>query len=81
MSTQQFANSILEMQRALSAYARVYRREFNEPVGNDSVLGPCWAEIASGLRGLLNGPTADLDCGRVDSTICETAKLNEVNLE
>jgi hypothetical protein len=62
---------ILEM---LEEYNDAYSSECSGPIGEDGVLGACWLQIASGLQGLLNGPTGRLDCGSFDRSIRDLAR-------
>lgn len=42
----------------LLRYAKAYREHQEQPLTDDGVLGPCWLNAVSGLRGLLNGDGA-----------------------
>ena len=60
---------ILKACEALRILATSYAEDNDDPIGNDGVLGPCWADMARGVLGLLNGDCGRLDCGTVDSYI------------
>jgi len=51
------------MVRAWLAYADTLEETFQSKIEDDSVLGPEWATIGIGLRGLLIGNTGQLDEG------------------
>lgn len=67
----QFRLSLLKMLGGLEQYAAAHRAAYHEPVGDDAVLGPAFASIASGVLGLLNGETGGFDAGSLDSNIRE----------
>ena len=60
---------ILKACEALRIIATSYAENCDGPIGNDGVLGPCWADMARGVLGLLNGDCGRLDCGTVDHYI------------
>ena len=43
---------------AMLRYAKAYRKRFESGVGDDGVLGPCFADAINGVRGLLDGDGA-----------------------
>jgi hypothetical protein len=63
----------------LADYADGHYKQFGSLIGDDSVLGPAWAEVASGLRALLNGEIRPLDGGTMDAIICNLASANGLN--
>ncbi len=72
---------IVLLWRGCKAYAETYRRAWGSDIGADYVLGPCFASILSGLRGLLNGPTGRLDCGTLDAAILALAASHGIDCE
>ncbi len=40
----------------------------------DAVFTPAFGSVIEGIRDLLNGPTGRLDCGLVDSWLCDMAE-------
>lgn len=62
------------MLHAWLLYADLHRERYQSGIGEDDVLGPEWASIGSALRGLLNGECGRIDCGAVDTVICETLR-------
>lgn len=61
--------------KAAAIYADAHAARFGSPIGEDGVLGPCFASILAGLLGLLNGETGRLDCGTLDGLIREIGRL------
>ena len=60
---------ILKACEALRIIVTSYSEDYDDPIGNDGVLGPCWVDMARGVLGLLNGECGRLDCGTVDHYI------------
>lgn len=56
---------------AAAVYADAHQRRFESRIGDDGVLGPEWAQIVRGIRGLLNGELGALDGGTLDSILCD----------
>ena len=52
-------------------YRDHYSATSENGIGADYVLGPEWAAIGMGIRGLLNGDCGRLDCGSIDTGICD----------
>lgn len=52
------AEPLLVTMDAMIAYAKAYQVRFEDPVGNDYVLGVSFNKIISGVRELLNGDGA-----------------------
>lgn len=67
------ASALTSILEAAERYATAQHREFDTHIGDDCVLGPEFAKILSGLHGLLNGETGNLDCGYVSKQIHELA--------
>lgn len=63
-----------EIASAAHKYAALYERRFEQPIGDDYVLGPHVRDIYAAVIGLLNGPTGRLDCGTVDRLVREFAE-------
>lgn len=67
--------AIMGMYAAWRTYASAYADYFSEdgepgrPIGEDYVLGDDWKAIGLGIRGLLNGPTGDIECGLLDGML------------
>lgn len=69
---------------AAALYADEYAKELGSSIGEDHVLGPDWAKILSGFRGLLNGPLGRLDGGTLDKlvgAIAQNETLDPDNLD
>ena len=62
---------IVNMLKAWLSYADSHQERYESGIGDDGVLGPQWAQIGSSLRMLLNGEAGRLDCGTLDSIICD----------
>lgn len=60
---------ILSILRGWLQYADRHRLQFESGIGEDYVLGPHWADIGRGIRGLLNGELGRLDGGTLDGLI------------
>lgn len=69
-----FEIPILLALRAIRSYRSFHEQEYGSDISEDYVLGPELAELAQGLRGLLNGQTGRLDCGTIDGYLCELIK-------
>ncbi len=63
------------------AYADKHAERYVSKVGDDGVLGLHWAAWGFALRGLLNGETGRLDCGTLDTILCETLEAEDFNVE
>ena len=70
----------VQMLSAWAGYARAHRERFESLIGEDYVLGPHWAEVGLGVRGLLNGETGRLDCGTLDAFILDTLSENGIDI-
>ena len=53
-------------------YADFHSARYESGIGDDGVLGPAWAQWGASLRTLLNGDCGRLDCGTLDSLLCNT---------
>ena len=62
--------ALVEMLSGWLRYADAVGASWDSDIGSDQVLGPCWAQIGAGLRGLLNGDLGRLDGGTLDAMIC-----------
>lgn len=67
-----YEKALVQMLAGWLRYADAVQRSWDAGIGKDSVLGPCWAQIGSGLRGLLNGDLGRMDGGTLDSILCRT---------
>lgn len=70
-----------DMLRGWYNYAQDHEAKFGSKIGDDSVLGPEWAQIGYALRGLLNGDIGQLDGGTCDSFIVDTMTANNVEVD
>lgn len=62
-----FECAIVHLRSALLSYATEYKYRFDgDQIGQDSVLGEAWLQIARAYLALLNGETGRLDCGTLD---------------
>lgn len=64
-----FGQAVGNMFEALRQYASCHREAYESPIGEDYIIGEHWKQMASGLIGLLNGETGQLDCGEYDRRI------------
>jgi hypothetical protein len=71
---QGFERPVVQIVRSLAEYAAEHAARYESPIGEDGVMGDCWADIARGAIRLLNGETGNLDCGSVESGIRALAK-------
>lgn len=69
LAERDMALALETIKRALALYATSYAVHFEGPLGDDGPLGDSWLELAHGLVGLLNGPTAGIDCGHFDGSV------------
>ena len=67
-----FEGALVAMLQGWLLYADTVASTYGSGIGGDYVLGPQWAAIGHGLRGLLNGETGRLDCGLVDGILGDT---------
>ena len=77
--TRKEARALVHLITGLALYADAYESTFEAGIGEDGVLGEHWADIAEGIRGLLNGDTGGLDAGTLDSLLCRM--LNSEDFE
>ena len=76
-----FEIPISSMLRAIQDYAALYRERFESTIGNDGVLGEGLKDMIQGLRVLLNGDCGRIDCGTIDSKLCELAERHGIELD
>lgn len=69
-----YERALVDMLEALERYTAAFESEFAHPVGDDNVLGMLTQNILFGLRGLLNGPTGQLDRACFDRRILAAAE-------
>jgi hypothetical protein len=62
-------SAVARLAAALADYAFAHRVRFGSEIEEDYVLGPEFAAMVDGLRGLLNGETGELDCGTLDGAL------------
>ena len=67
--------------KAIQDYASLYEERFEGVIGNDGVLGDGLKDIIQGLRTLLNGDCGRIDCGTIDSKLCELAERNSIEID
>lgn len=79
MAKVNFGRALQKIYDGLEEYAETYRDEYDSEIGDDGVLGDEWEKIASGLIGLLNGETGNVDPGNMDGDVRDLAK--DVGLE
>lgn len=66
---------IVTLRSALIQYGVYYPERFEScNLGEDTVLGPAWLQIAKGYLALLNGETGRLDCGTLDGELRDMAR-------
>jgi hypothetical protein len=70
---------ILAMLAGWLDYADEYRDTNGDSVADDGYLGSEWIDIGKAIRSLLNGDTGHLDCGSLDSVICDTFEAEGIN--
>lgn len=70
-------SAIVGMVNAAADYADQHEAKFETKIGDDGVLGPHWQAIVNGIRGLLDGECGRLDCGTVNSLLCEMLRREE----
>lgn len=76
-----FAHPLNMIRQGLQAYATAHRIAYDSDLGDDYVLSENWKEIASGLLGLLNGETGNIDRGAFDSSVRDLARRNGIDLD
>lgn len=65
-----YERALVEMLSGWLRYADAAQSAWESGVGKDYVLGPKWAQIGDGLRGLLNGDLGRMDGGALDAVLC-----------
>lgn len=68
------------MINGLKLYAQAHQAEYDQPIGDDAVLGDSWENIARGILGLLDGETGKLDPGTIDGSIRRFAVRNGIDI-
>lgn len=63
------ARALVHLITGLALYADAHEAAYESGIGEDAVLGEHWADIAEGIRGLLNGETGGLDAGTLNSLL------------
>jgi len=79
----EYEKALVEMLSGWLRYADAVASGGQSGIGQDYALGPCWARIGDGLRGLLNGETGRFDCGTLDGILCrclEAENFDPANL-
>jgi len=66
-----FESGIVLILRGLKDYIDTYQMNYGSLVHNDGVLGDGVADIAKGIRTLLNGDVGRLDCNSLDKELVE----------
>jgi hypothetical protein len=72
-----YERALVQMLSGWLRYADAVQNRWESGIGQDGVLGPSWAEIGSGLRGLLNGELGRLDGGTLDALLVNTLREEE----
>lgn len=67
-----FESAVVPLLRAWLDYADAHQNAYGSEIGEDSMLGPNWARIGSGLRGLLDGNIGRLDANTLDRILVNT---------
>lgn len=80
-SKDKFAGAVSMMLLGWVAYAAANKASYGSNIGSDYVLGTEWAAIGRGIHGLLNGETAQLDCGAISSYIIKLFSENNMPFE
>jgi hypothetical protein len=68
----EYERALVELLSGWLRYADAAQERWESGIGNDYVLGPNWAQIGTGIRGLLNGDLGRLDGGTLDHVLCRT---------
>ncbi len=66
-----FEIAVVYMLRGLHSYRVLHLARYECDVLDDGEFGDGIQDIARGVRTLLNGETGRLDCGTIDSYLCE----------
>lgn len=66
---QAMGNALKQIVEHAERYATAYKQEFDTQIGQDHVLGPEFTALLSAVHALLNGPTGNVDCGRLSGAI------------
>ena len=66
-----FERPMVQMLAGWINYAETHAARYESSIGDDSVLGPAWAQVGVAIRTLLNGDCGRLDCGTIDHIIVE----------
>jgi len=72
---------IVRMITGAAMYADTHRKRYGSSIGEDGFLGPQWEAIIRGIRALLNGECGELDCGTLDSLLCEMLELEAIPVD
>lgn len=66
--------AIVSLLQGLEKYIQVHGERYRSEVADDGVLGDGVADIAKGIRTLLNGELGRLDAGTIDGRLCHILK-------
>lgn len=68
----EYEKALVELLSGWLRYADAVEERWESGIGKDYVLGPNWAQIGAGIRGLLNGDLGRMDAGSLDGLLCRT---------
>lgn len=68
----EYERALVELLCGWLRYADAVQGAWESGIGKDYVLGPNWAQIGAGIRGLLNGDLGRMDGGTLDGLLCQT---------
>jgi len=62
---------LLSLVVAWERYADEHETRYDSPIGQDSILGPYWAETGLAIKRLFDGETGGIDAGSVANNIAD----------
>jgi hypothetical protein len=70
--------AILQMFSGMELYAEMHRLRYEEPVGEDGIMGDAIELILAGIKELFNGEMGRLDGAAMDTLLREFAAKNKL---
>jgi len=78
---QKGTENVINILRAIEAYACEHHRQQGRTVGNDYYFGPIFEDMLSNFRQLLSGDLGRLDGATIDSAVFQLAKEHDLDLD
>ncbi len=75
-----FEVPVVRLIEAIAMYADSHAARYDDPIGDDYVIGASWLDMISAVIGLLNGETGRLDCACLNGLLRDIAKSQNADL-